>query len=508
MRETLTLRGAFPDLMPADAPLEAWNRVDNLYFDNGDTRRVVGNTPVFGASPGGEALALVFYSNAAGEHYWLHATASGIWIVDAAGFTDISPASGWGPSASSVITLEVFNGAVIINDSVSGPFYWSGDPGDPAAVLPGWPGGWRCMAMRSFRGFLFAIGRLDMGGIQRVSWSDAAEAGTLPGAWEPAADNFAGFVDLLPASSPCIDGFSLRDDFLVFKGESVHAFTFIGGNDVFAVRKRWSDVGIAGVSGWCRGPNERALFFGSDGDIYRTDGLNYASILDGMCQRSYYAESDPDQLRRVRAATLYRIGVSILAFPTQGAARADRALLFNWATGEIGWRDMPAISALASGRYLQAAADNTWNGDAEQWRRDGAPWDFELAAATGDDVIGASVAGFWLMSGTNAATVVLDAYAEKQAIAFGDAQTRKLVSRVWPKFVGDEGDVINIRVGGQETAGGAIEWSDPLDFVIGQGLPIDVLVEGRFMALQLTAQGGAPWRLGTIDVEFKGAGLW
>lgn len=507
-RQTLELHGAVPDLIPQDAPQAAWNSVRNIWFLNGETRRVIGDTACFGVPQGGEPLALVFYTNASGEHFWVYATATGIFAVTAAGYTAITPAAGWAPSSASIITMDTYNGLVIINDTVSGPFYWAGQTAVKVQALPGWPAGWRCMSLRGHKGFLMAVGRLDMGGIQRVNWSDAAEAGSLPGAWEAAADNLAGFVDLLPASSPCIDGFTLRDDFLVFKGESVHAFTFTGGNEVFTVRQRLKEVGLAGVDGWCRGQTDEALFFGSDGDIYRTDGINCASILDGIAQATYSQLVDPDQLRRVAAGTLFRQGASLMAFATVGAARMDRALIYDWTSGEIGWRDLPGVNAIGEGRFLQDVTPNQWDADGQAWDLDGSAWDFALSAATGDDLVACGLANFWWLTGENAGTVQLDAMALKQGMSFGNAQARKMINRIWPKFVGRAGDVVRIRAGGQEATEGAVSWGPAQDYLIGSAEAVEVFQQGRFMALEVSTRGGSSWRMGSVDVEFRGLGQW
>lgn len=502
-RETLELHGAFPDLIPQDAPLIGWNSVNNVYFQNGETRRTQGNTPVFG-TPTTTPLAIVFYTNGNGENFWVWASDTEIIAIGASGPIDITPAN-W-TSVSGTITIITFNGLVIVNDAAAGPFYWSGASSDVFEPLPNWPTGWRCVSLRSHKAFLLAIGRLDASGVQRVNWSDAAEAGSLPTSWEAAADNLAGFADLLPAASPCVDGFTIGDDFLVFKGESVHALTFVGGNAVFNVRKRFNDIGIAGLDGWCRGPNEQALFFGSDGDIYLTEGLSYRSILDGIAQQTYYAEADPEQLTRVCAGTLFRVGLSILAYPTVGSAHANRAIVYDWNSGELGFRDMPQVTCLAQGRYLQDITPNEWDAATGKWDTDPESWNQSLVPATADDLIGGAAAAFYWLSGTTGDTIPLPAYALKQGLSFGNAKKRKQIARIWPKLAGQAGDVVRFRIGGQDTTHGSTAWASPVDYVIGSEQAVDTFVQGRYMAIEVSSTIGEPWRLGSIDVEFRPVG--
>jgi len=97
---------------------------------------------------------------------------------------------------------------------------------------------------------------------------------------------------------------------------------------------------------------------------------------------------------------------------------------------------------------------------------------------------------------------------QKSGLAFGDPQARKMVARVWPKVIGRTGDVLELRIGGQETTGGPIALSRVLPFTIGQGVPLDVFVQGRFLSLEVVSNGGAPWRMGSIDVEFRPVGAF
>lgn len=507
-RATLELHGSYPDLIPQDAPATGWNTTFNVMFHNGQTRRVPGNTPVYTA-PASAPLCTMFYTNAAGEHCWIYATTGGIFTIDAAGTHTITPLSGWAPTSLSIVTMDALGGVPIINDSVSGPFYWSGDALVRALALPNWPAGWRCMSMRAHKYFLMAIGRLDTAGRQRVSWSDAAEPGSLPAAWTPADTNLAGWVDLMPANSPCVDGFTLRDQFIVCKGESIHAMQLVDDTSVvFATAVRFNNIGLSGVGGWTMGPGDLALFASSDGGLYVTDGTDLKDVSDGSVRRTYYAEADPDQIRSVRAATLFREGISLIGYPTQGNGACNRALVYDWASGELGFRDLPSATAMAQGRFLQDTAPNAWNSDSRAWWADDGAWDFQLAPATGDDVIAGSAGGFWLLSGETANTVPQNVYLLKTGLAFGDAQARKLICRVWPKVDGRDGDTLTITVGGQETAGGLVTWSSPQTFTIGAGRPVEVFITGRYMALEIKADTGAAWTLGTFDVEFKGAGRW
>ena len=97
---------------------------------------------------------------------------------------------------------------------------------------------------------------------------------------------------------------------------------------------------------------------------------------------------------------------------------------------------------------------------------------------------------------------------QKLGASFGDAQVRKSIRRIWPKVTGRPGDTLTFRVGGQEESNSPVAWGPPVEFVIGESNQIDCMVQGRFMALEVQSVGGAAWRMGTVDVEYREVGKW
>jgi len=258
VRQTLALHSVAPDLIAADAPADVWTDVRNVLFRNGESVRTPGDVLTLGTAR--TPLALVYFG-LPGVGFWVYAAAEGIFAHDGTTETDISPAGWAAPAAGEVFTACVMGGIAYVNGSERDPVYWTGNTGVPCDVLPDWPGGGRCLALRAHKAFLFAIGMVSEGA-QRVRWSDAAEAGAVPQSWAPAADNLAGFVDLAPLASACLDGLTLRDSFMVYKGESIWSLDFVGGNAVFAARKVFSEHGIASTHAVTGGVDDVHLFAG------------------------------------------------------------------------------------------------------------------------------------------------------------------------------------------------------------------------------------------------------
>ena len=511
VRETLQLHSIEPDRIPQDAPGNVWNDGRNVAFRNQEAVRVAGDEATLSGSAT-DAQTVVFYSFGT-TVFWVYANSDGIWAHDGSTETDITPQSGWSGTNAATFTSCVMGGICYINASDRDPVYWAGSVLDKCQPLPDWPANGRCIALRAHKSFLFAIGFLSEAQ-QRVRWSDAAEAGTVPQHWTPAPDNLAGFFDLTPNASPCLEGKSLRDSFVVYKNESIWSLDFIGGNAVFQARKMFSEHGIANTNALTGGIDDVHLFVSSTGDVMQTDGAQVVSVLDGRAQRAFYNDFTANVPGRFSAATLSREKLAFVIYPTTGQTLGNRALMYDFVSGDIGFRDMPQVSCAAEGAALEDVGDlNTWDGSPpdDLWDTGSEPWSAEVKPQTIDDVIVGGAFGFAMISTSGEAAFIdgpIVASLEKSGLAFGDPQRRKMINRVWPKITGAEGEAVQFRLGGQEVSGGPTTTLATIDFQIGQNAPIDCFIQGRFLYMEISSSGGSGWRLGSIDVEFRDVGAF
>ncbi|MCP4823970.1 MAG: hypothetical protein GY892_07605 [Shimia sp.] len=361
------------------------------------------------------------------------------------------------------------------------------------------------MARRNHKNFLMAVGFVSEGG-QRERWSDAAPAGELPSEWTPSASNFAGFVDLAPLSDPVVDGLTMRDGFLCYKNDSTWTLNLVGGNEVFNVQQLFAEYGCAATNAVGRGPNDEHMLVTSAGDIAVTDGINFTSILSGRAQRTFYGDFDGANTALYGVATLMREKLGVVAYPTAGSSYANKLLLFDYDSGDISFRDVDNATCIGSGRFTNDLGDaNEWDGQVDTWDAISRTWNGDLKSITVDDVVFGLSDGFALFA---AGEQTLKVSLEKEGMAFGNPQSRKLISRVWPKISGNPGDLVYFRVGGQEVAQGPTTLSPPIAFTIGGNAPLDTFVTGRFMTVLVESENTSLWRLGSFDVEFKEVGGW
>ena len=71
-----------------------------------------------------------------------------------------------------------------------------------------------------------------------------------------------------------------------------------------------------------------------------------------------------------------------------------------------------------------------------------------------------------------------------------DFEVRKMVHRIWPKM---SGAPVNIRLGGQDTPGGAVRWSNPVLFDPSVSKFCDITAEGAALCVEISGANG--WKL-------------
>lgn len=503
LRETIHLHSVAPDLIPADAPADNWNIGANVMFRNGETVAARDDRSVMASASINPKT--ITYVEPFDEGYWVYADESGVFANDGTTEFDITPASWGGHLTNAIFTSTVINGLAVINSSNRAPCWWDGLTGNICTPLPDWPVGGETLAIRSHKNFLFGIGFTSEGG-QRVRWSTAAEAGTIPDSWTPLASNQAGFLDIAPMSSSCLDGLTMRDDMFIYKRESTWRMVFVGGSDIFALQKVFAEQGVAATNGVGRGPNDEHLLITSAGDIALSDGVQMRSVLSGRAQRTFYADFQGIQGDVFSVFTLNREKLGGVLYPKTGDAVGTSILIYDYDSGDISFRSAPDVLCAGTGRFLDDVGDaNEWDGNLLAWNNNEDSWNQEINATTVEDVLFGTETGIMLFTG---GLLSLPVNLEKSGLGFGDPQMRKQISRLWPKLEGVVGDVVQFRIGGQEISGGPTSLGPVLDYVIGQNEPLDMFVSGRYMTVIVESSDVGPWRLGSFDVEYTEQGAW
>lgn len=368
-------------------PPGAWSNGSNVRFRNGRVFRNRGSREVF---PAANLLGDPYWGvniDAGGNSYWVYASLNGLFRTLGAGHTVITRSAGDGgayaATADNLWNGGNLSGQLILNNGVDIPQTWV--PGAPRALnLAAWPNGVRCKVLRPFGYFLVAL-NIREGMDQkrdRVRWSNPAVPGQLPTSWEtgnPAVE--AGQVDLSDDSAgEIIDGVKLRNYLIIYKNNSTHAMSFVGGQNVFAFTDVFPKLGALEtncVTAFSRRGGEFHCVFTGD-DVIIHDGRVIEATLDGRHSRSIARELSGVSWRRSFVVNFAAVKENWICYPVGEAQFPNKALVWNYQDNTTVFIDLPEnFHWITRGIVEGVQASLTWDSDTEvvTWDEDDEAWD-------------------------------------------------------------------------------------------------------------------------------------
>lgn len=501
--------GVIADLPPEEAAQERWTSASNITFKEQATERAKGYAawadPILGSGP---LFALSVIAET--ETYWIYCTADHAYVTDGSTHHDITPAGGLQTVVAGEWTGCILNGIPVLSNGKDKPFYWNLAPASPCLYLPGWPTGSSCKSIRAFKYHLFALNVTDGGNDQpdTLWWSSSAAPGAIPQAWLPAPDNDAGDMTLADSPGAIVDGLSLRDTFIVYKQFSCYVLSYVAGQYVYTQRKLFLTTGLQTRNCVAELNGEHWVFTGND--VIRHDGQSFRSVVQDKVKRLMVESIDPSKVMMCCVSSRIRDQQLWVAIPTQGQTWLNKAYVINTTTEDVGEIELPGVSFVARG-IVTAATGNSWDADSQAWDLDTTFWDQQSYSPTEDSILLCDHDDNKLWNHgfeDTAAGQPIHAYVERQSLPVQNAMLRALVTRVVPRLDGAQGETINVRVGGQAYFGQPIAWSDPMPFVIGQDVGVDVQVEGRLISVRFEGTTDRVWRLHSYRLVVVDLGLY
>ena len=498
--------GSFPDLQPADAPPGGWQTSEDVRFQR--LRAITTPLPaLLQGSPPAPLVGISTGAIAGGSSALFVATATGLYQVDLAAdtFVDVTGTATWQGQAETVTDTHL-GGQLFFNDTRNEPAYWDAGTTGSFQPLPNWPAGWSCRSLRAFKEYLFALAPKDNNGTEypfMLKWSDAAAPGTVPATWDPAdATADAGEMDLGAGYTPLIDGYPLRDEFIMYRQTDAWAIQWTGDEYVFSARQLFKTIGILATN--CVIEWRGAHYVATVDDIIVHDGQSAKSLLDRRARRQLFNEIDPSTFQLSFMTLNSLTNEVIFCYPTQGTSYATRACVIELETGAVTFLDLTAFqpTAFTTGSVPIPPSD--------QWDTSGTAWDATLGGwNTGLGLSESQLStylsspnGVYVMDGdVSAPTPTL----ERRGLDLGDATVRKTITRLrFHTAYGVNYQPFQIQFAATGAADETPSYRTPITVDLRNSQTADVLLDGRFFAFKIT--GGNDWSLSQIDIDFEVSG--
>ena len=503
--------GQHRDALAYEVPDGAWSTGNNVRFRNGYAERSLGHSAVF--DPPSVAPYGVFGGWLNATRYLVYCGLAKIYAVTGATHTEVTPTSPPTGTAADIWTGGVLPGGImVVNNGKDVPWYWIGTTASDFATLTDWTATTVVKSMRVHKNYLFAC-NVNKNGTKyerMLKWSTAADVGSLPAEWVPAADNDANERDL-DVSTPLVDMISYGDNLYIFSEKETVVAQYIGPPFIFRTETISRTNGL--LAQRCAAVVPGGVFAVGAGDIVLHNGTDSPpSLIDGRMKAFFYADLSATYYPRtfvVRNQAMQEVWV---CYPSTGSTGAcDRALIWNYAANTWTVRDLPSVHAGCES-VIAEAAGTTWTTITGTWTTGTGTWEsYEVTPQTSERVVlasGTATKLFAMDAGDDFNGTSFTALIERTGLSLGDPDRFKLVRGIRPRIDADAGTVVNVYVGGSKDPEGDVSWSGPFTYTVGADTPkIDCLVSGRYIGVRFQTTEDAQWRLRSyaVDFEFVGA---
>jgi hypothetical protein len=414
----------------------------------------------------------------------------------------------------------ILGGIAVINNGIDPPQAWNPTNVSTRLVdLPNWTANTTAKVVKPFKNFLVALNITEAGTEKphMVWWSHLANPGTLPNSWDHAdATKDAGRFELTDVSQGVIqDGMELGELFMIYKDGSTHALFFVGGTHIFKRVNIFAATGI--LAQRCvktlpakKGKPTRHLVATGD-DIIIHNARTAESVLDRRMRKFLNTNLDPTNYARSYMVLNIREDEGWLCFPEQGESFPTLAIIWNYADGTLGVRDLDDAGYINSGVIDDTEGSDAWDDDTGAWDDDDSPWGSRQFNPQEVDLLQCSPSkqrflqmdqtnqfgGFNFQSSlerTGLTVSRLDRYGKPIA----DLTMRKLATRIWPRM---SGGPVSIRLGAQEEINGTIVWQTAQIFTPGTDNYLDFTANGRLLAIRIESNADVSWGIEGYDLE-------
>jgi hypothetical protein len=504
--------GVNKDLSNYSLPMNAWSDANNIRFLDGTAQQFYGYSDVY-ATPS-FAPQYLLNLTVSGVRYWVYATATKCYAVksvsDVVTHTDITHVT---PRTGIVNnwTGTVFSGIPILNtgDITSVPMSWDTNIANKFVNLAAWPAGTYCKSIRSYKNFLIALNitKTTTNYPSMIKWSHPADPGSIPSSWDITdTTKEAGEFDLSDGSDAIVDGFPLRDYFIIYKESSTWRMAYTGGSFVFSFNKIFGMSGILNKNCMAEFDGWHLVVTGSDIIIH--DGQSSTSVLDKQARRNFFQNLEAASRSKVFVFKNPYLNEIYIAYPKFGATSCNAALVYNYSDKTVTYRDLPNLNHAAYG-FVDTSTNTTWEADTGTWDADLSLWNGgDYTPDSARVVMASEDVKLYLLDGSaTSGTTTPTAYLERIGLAFDQPDTIKLIKGVRPRIYGTNGATVLIKIGGTNDP-----YQQPtytiMTHTIGSTISNDCLVSGRYISIRFESGTAAQWRLDSYDFDVDQGGKW
>jgi hypothetical protein len=507
--QVLNPKGMIKDTNNTVLPNDYFSHTQNARFEDGAAKKVLGEDQVFGTPTVAPYFSLNWTTGA--NSYWFYAGSAKIYRYDGSNHTDFTRASG-GDYSTNLTGVgnwvgSIFNGLPILCNGVDDPQCLANTGANAFSDLTNWPSNTTCKVIRPYKSYLIALNLTESSSSlpNKVRWGNSAENLSLPSTWTAAADNDAGSVTLGDAGDFIIDGFPLKQSFVIYKENTTYLMNFIGGNLVFSFQKLFDDSGV--LSRNCVAEYNGNHFVVTNGDIIIHNGVKKQSIATNVVKRTFFEEIDSTNYANTFVTHNKQKNEIWVSYPTVGSTYCNKALIWNYNTNSFSFRELPEILHIATGIVNPGTSSVVWSGQSQTWitystsenwgQREFNPTETSiLMSSTGKTKLFRADNGFDF-AGSDF-TMILE---RKGLTLDGNANTVKQIRKITPRF--SSTGTAEIFVGSSMTPDGTYTYKTQQTINPDTQNKVDARATGKYMAIKFQNTTATTFELNGYDIEYE-----
>ena len=501
-------QGMVKDVNPTGLPNEFFTHTENARFEDNAAKKILGHDSVFTAP----SIDPYFLINLTGStSFWFYAGTAKIFRTDGTNNVDVTRASG-GDYSTNLTGVgnwvgTIFNGNPILNNGVDDPQLY--DTSTSKFVdLTNWPASTTCKSMRAYGNYLLALNMTESGTNlpNKVRWSDTSIS--IPSTWVAGATNDAGTNTIGDEGDFIVDGFQLKNTFIIYKERSTWLMNYIGGNLVFSFQKLFNDTGI--LSRNCAVEFEGKHFVVVEGDLIVHNGVKKESVATSVVKRALFDDLDSTNFKNIFVLHNKQKNEIWTCYPTVGSTNCNKALVWNYRRNAFSFRDLPNVLHIATGIVNPGTPSAVWSGQSQSWDNysTSSSWGQRFFNPSEVSILMAGTTDRKFFRGDNGFdfdgsnfTMLLE---RKGLTLDGNTNTVKQIRKITPKITGTGS--AQIFIGSSMSPDGTVTYSSPQEINPASQNKVDARTSGKFIAIKFQHTSATTFELNGYDIEYEVAG--
>lgn len=535
--------GIIRDIPATDLPAEAWSFGQNVTFKDGRVYKRLGHATSFADDLGntnqGVHFILPLFASG-GEFNWVIVGLKDAWTLSPGSLTEITNVGGdYTGAATDRWNGAVLSDVVILNngvdppqqkesgeadlvdlDFITGTSTWDNSNGTSGAG----GSGLTAKVMRSFREYLVALNTTDKNTSinypQRVQWSHAAVAGSVPDSWDPTDDTRdAGFFDIVETPDFVVDCMTLRDLNIIYKERTTWSMRYVGPPRVFEFYKILSEHGMMAQQCAVTFNNQHCVKTLDDMIVHNGQQV-VARLLDKKWRVFLQNNIDPDNYLNSFMIDNHREYEIWFCYPENTETYCTQALIWNYQDNTFSVRDLPNIVHAATGVVRTDELDTIASYGSQPVSSLSGPYEIryydpisqhimmtEFKDSSTDAVlykpeITTQFAGVNYVSRIQRLGMPLVADKSQKI-------TTKTPRQLIPYVEASTGTVMEFRLGSQITRNDDVTWSDWKEYTLGTDRKVDFndVPAGNFISFDMKNEDDSDWQFDGFDIDFDVDGI-